>query len=426
MSTLPKIERLPDARVVCRVTFEPEKVKRSETDAIARLAQEVKLPGFRPGKAPAEMVREHVKEEAILEEIVRNLLPETFSSLLKEHNIKPIIHPKVELEFRNPLTLKITFVEKPEVTVKGIDKINIEKKKAAFDQKDVDRMEQYFLDQHRTYAPIDRASKAGDRVHLDFHGVDEAGKEIQGTRSVDYPVILGSKTLIPGFEDALVELRPGEQKFFKINFPEKYHEKSLSGAPVTFHATVKKVEEVHTPELSDEFAKKHFGVANRTELRKQIEERMQAEEDRIEQSRREQLLFEAIREKTQVKIAPELLEEEEHAVMQQFDEQLKSQGLTAQEWLKQSKKDPVELRKEMQERAEKRIRLRLGLEKVVEEKGKRLTDADMEQVIKEYLQSVPEEQRLEAASKFQKGSELYERLHWQTEVQRTIEHMLSQ
>lgn len=346
----PTIERLPDSRVVCRVIFEPEKVKRSETEALARLAQEVRLPGFRPGKAPPELVRGHVKEESVLEEMVRNLLPETLSSLLKKHHIKPIIHPKVELDSRDPLTLKITFVEKPEVTVKGIDKIKIEKKKAAFDQKDIDRMEQYFLDQHRTYASIDRASKTGDRVHL---------------------------------------------------------------------------EEVHTPELNDEFAKKHFGVADRAELRKQIEERMRAEGDQIEHSRREQLLFDAIREKTQVKIAPELLEEEEHAVMQQFDEHLKSKGLTAQDWLKQSRKDPVELRREMQERAEKRIRLRLGLEKVVEEKGKRLTDTDMEQVIKDHLQSVPQEKRLEMATQFQNGSELYERLRWQTEVQRTIEAMLA-
>ena len=94
----PKVERLPDSRVVCTVTFEPDDVKKSQDQALRTLSAQVNLPGFRPGKAPPELVKEQIKEEHVLEETVKGLLPQTFSRLMKENEIKPIIHPKVELE----------------------------------------------------------------------------------------------------------------------------------------------------------------------------------------------------------------------------------------------------------------------------------------------------------------------------------------
>src|SRR3989338_3317208 len=421
----PKVERLPDSRVVCTVTFEPDDVKKSQDQALRTLSAQVNLPGFRPGKAPPELVKEQIKEEHVLEETVKGLLPQIFSKLMKENDIKPIIHPKVELQKKDPLTLKITFVEKPIVTIKGLEKIKIEKKAPAFDQKDIENMERYMLEQHRKYTQMDRASKSGDRLTVDFHGTDADEKEIPGTRSVDYQLVLGSKTLIPGFEDALLELKPGEKKSFKLNFPEKYHEKSLSGAPVTFHSTVKKVEEVHTPELSDAFAKEHFGAENVADLRKKIEERMTAEEERVERYRREQQLFEQIQDKTQVKLPPELIEEEEQMLLSQWEDDLRSRGMSAEDWFKQSKKTPVELRADVKDRAEKRIKLRLGLEKIIEEKNKRLTDEQMQPVIKQYLSTLPDDQRIQAASALQKGTEAYERLRWQAELQQTIELMLA-
>ena len=419
------IERLPDARVRCTVTFEPERVRASEEKALEHLAASVKLPGFRPGKAPGDMLREKIDPNELLEETIRQLLPETFSSLLKEHDIKPIIHPKVELQKKDPLTLTVTFVEKPTVKVKGLEKIKVEKKEPKVDGKDVERMENYFLEQHRTYTPVERASKEGDRIKVDFHGTDEQGKEIEGTRSQSYGIVLGSKTLIPGFEDALLGLKKDEKKSFALKFPEKYHAEKLAGTPVTFHASVVGVEEVNSPKMDDAFAKKNFNVESVAELRKQIEDRMRAEENNIERSRREQALLEQIREHTVVELAPELVDEEEHAVMEQFERQLREQNMSAADWFAQSKKDPVELRNEMKEQAKKRITLRLGLEKVVEEKGQRLTEDDMKKVIEEFVRSLPPEKRKEIDTQLQKGSDLYERLRWQKEVEQTIEILLA-
>ena len=135
--------------------------------------------------------------------------------------------------------------------------------------------------------------------------------------------------------------------------------------------------------------------------------------------------MEQIREHTVVELAPELVDEEEHAVMEQFERQLREQNMSAADWFAQSKKDPVELRNEMKEQAKKRITLRLGLEKVVEEKGQRLTEDDMKKVIEEFVRSLPPEKRKEIDTQLQKGSDLYERLRWQKEVEQTIEILLA-
>lgn len=419
------IERLPGSRVRCTVEFSREQVKARENEALKRLASRVKIQGFRPGHAPEEMLREKINPEQLFEETIRGLLPSTFESLLKEHNIQPIIHPKVEVQSRDPLKIQVTFVERPEVTLKNVEGIRIEKKESKTDDKDVDNMVRYLLEQKRTFTESDTAAAAGDQVRLDFHGTDTDGKEIPGTRSQGYSVVLGSKTLIPGFEDALIGLKPGDETSFTVTFPEKYHAEELRGKPATFHAKVLRVQHVQTPELTDAFAKEHFGMATAAEMKETIRTKMLLEEEQIERTRREGELLERIRAATDVVIAPELVEEEEHAVLEELDQQLKAQGLTAKDWMAQSKKDPVELKKDIADRAEKRIRLRLGLQKLVETNGKRLTEDDVFPLIEEFRRGVPEKDRVSVEPRLRKGGDLYDRIRWQHEVEGTIRLMLA-
>lgn len=425
MAISSSIERLPGSRVRCAVEFSRAQVAEHEKEALKRLASRVKIQGFRPGHAPEGMLREKIDAEQLFEETIRSLLPSTFESLLKEHNIQPIIHPKVEVQSRDPLKIHITFVERPEVTLKNVEGIRIEKKEMKADDKDVEKMVYYLVQQKRTFTESPEPSAAGDQVRLDFHGTDSAGKEIEGTRSQGYSVVIGSKTLIPGFEDALIGLKPGDEKSFTVTFPEKYHAEELRGKPATFHAKVLRVQHVKTPELTDAFAKEHFGLTTAAEMKETIRTKMRSEEEQIERTRREGELLEKIRAATDVTIAPELIEEEEHAVLEELDQQLKAQGLTAKDWMSQSKKDPVELKKDITDRAEKRIRLRLGLQKLVETKDKRLTDEDMAPLLQEFRKGIPEKDRATVEPRLRKGGDLYDRIKWQHEVQGVIEGMLA-
>ncbi|MBI3331481.1 trigger factor [Candidatus Peregrinibacteria bacterium] len=425
MTNKPDIKRLPGARAECIVTFPKEKVAPAEQRALQRLAGSVKLPGFRPGKAPSDLLRSHIDPQQLLDETIRTLLPDTFSTLLKEHELKPIIHPKVELQSRDPLTLKITFVERPEVKLKGAEKIKIEKKTPKVDDKDIERMVQYLLEQQKKTTEVDRSAKEGDQVEMDFAGTDESGKEIEGTAAKGYTVVIGSNSLIPGFEDALKGLKKGDKKTFTLKFPEKYQAEHLRGKPVTFAVTVTKVEDVTMPTLTDEFAKANFGEESAAVLKKKIEEQMRAQEENVESQRREQALLEKIREATQVEIAPELVDDEEQSLLEELRQQLDRQRLTLADWVKQMGKKPEELQKEMRDRATKRLQLRFGLGKLVDEKNARLTPEQMKPVMQEFLGTLPEDRRLDAAGQMQIGSDLYERVKWQREVENVIAEMLA-
>lgn len=221
------VNRLPKARIECTVKFTKEDVKPAEERATAKLSEKVKVDGFRPGKAPADILQSRIDPDKLFEETIRELLPDTFTKLTKENEIKSIIPPKVEAESRDPLTLKITFVEKPDVTLKALSKIKVPKKEPKVTKKDIDQMVDYVMKQHQKTKEADRASDKGDQVTIDFWGEDMAGAEIEGTRTQGHQVVIGSSTLIPGFEDELKGLKKGEEKTFTITFPEKYQAEQL-------------------------------------------------------------------------------------------------------------------------------------------------------------------------------------------------------
>lgn len=214
--TLPK--KLKQSRTACTVTFTDDEAAAAEQKALQKLGENIRIEGFRPGKAPADLLRQKIDPTQLSEEAVHSLLPGVFSAILKEHSLHPIIPPKVDLTSRAPLTLVLTFVEKPEVKVKGADKIRIAKKDLAVEEKDVARMTDYLRNQYRTRTPADRPAKDGDELTVDFVGHLD-GKEAEGTRATGYTLTLGSKSLIPGFEEGLIGMKKSEQKTFNVTFP---------------------------------------------------------------------------------------------------------------------------------------------------------------------------------------------------------------
>jgi len=259
---------------------------------------------------------------------------------------------------------------------------------------------------------------------MNFWGEDMAGQEIEGTRTEGHQVVLGSKTLLPGFEEELVGIKKGDKKTFTLSFPEKYHAEHLQGKPVNFHVTVTKVEEVHLPELTDAFVKEHLGAESAEAFRKQVQESMRSQEENVERKRREEALLEKIQEATDVDLAPELIEEESRGMFEELVNQLQRQQISFEDWLKQSGKNPEEIQKEMTERGEKRLRLRLGMQKLIEEKEIDISDDEMTHIVQEFLTPAPEEQRKELEKAYKKGQQAYEQLRWQKKVERAMEAML--
>jgi len=424
MSNTPTTKRLKGGRVECTVTFSEVETAPAEEKALHELSREIEIEGFRKGNAPMEMVRSKVNSDKLFEQTIHNLLPSTFEKLVESENIKPIIHPRVEVVSKDPLTVKIIFLEKPEVKLKGIEKIKIEKKEPKVEEKEMQKMIDYVLSKHKKNTPVDRPAKAGDLITMDFWGEDKDGKEIEGIRTEGHQVEIGSKVLIPGFEDALIGLSKEEEKSFTLVFPEKYHAEKLQNQPVTFHVTVQNIEEVYLPELNDEFAQKELQAKDSADFKKQIEDSMLQQEVTMEDQRRERILMDEIAKCTTVDLADELVDEETKQMFGEFSQQLQQQGMTLETWMAQSGKKPEEVMNDMKEQSITRLKLRLGMQKLIEEKQMDISDEEMNMVIEDFLAQANPEQRKEVEASYQKGAQAYEQLKWQKNVEKVLSEML--
>jgi trigger factor len=424
MSKFEKAKSLPGARKEYAVSFDEAELMNAEKKALTLLADQVRIPGFRPGKASPEMVKERVRKEDLLEETIRMLLPEAVSSIMEKEQLKPIMPPKVEVTSASPLAVSIRFIEKPEVTVKGLEKLAPKKEEVKVDAKDVDRMVDYLLQQHRTTGIVTRPAAEKDEVTMDFSGTDEHGKEIPGTKAEDYKVVIGSKSLIPGFEEALKGLSAGGEKTFQVTFPQEYHAEHLKGKPATFAVKVKSVAEVHMPALTDEFVKEKKMGESAAAFRAEIEKTLRDQEEHMNRQKRESAMFEALAKATTVDLAPELIETEARALAEDLGNQLDRNKLTLEAWLAQQKKTPQQLKEEMENEAKRRLTLRFGLEKALEMKKIEVTDDEMKTVMEEAKQELSQEERISHAAEYATGGEAYERIKWQKTVEKFLKEML--
>lgn len=378
------IERKKAHRVEMTAVFDAATVAAAEKAAILRLGAEVKLEGFRPGKAPADMLKAQLNPQRLFEETVHDLLQERLAGLLEEHAIRPVIPPRVEAVSRTPVTLKIVFVEKPEATVKA-GKIKVEKKEMQVEQKDIDGVVASTLEQFAVKTPVDRAAKEGDEVVMTFRGSDKDGNDVAGASAEGYEIVLGSKQLVPGFEDALVGLAKGEAKTFTVTMPAKYHAKELANQPMTFAVTLTEVREVQRPALTDAFVKEKLSFDSVDAWKKHIEGNIRAQDERFLAMQREQELMQQIIKHTSVDLAEELVAEETKALIEEFAERLAQRGQTLSDWLKQTGKKPEDAEKEFGTQAAERLTLRLGLAALIEEKKVELTQEETDALTKDTL-----------------------------------------
>ena len=424
MSTDPVINRLKQGKVECLVSFTDDETKAAEEQALKELGKNVKIEGFREGNVPADMLREKVDEADLVEETIRILLPSAFEKL-EDQDLKPIMPPKVEAESRDPLTVKIILIERPEVKLKGIGKIKVEKPEPKVDDKDIDRMVDYLLKQHQTTVVVDRAAKEDDQVTMDFWAADAvSGKEVPEIRSEGYQVIIGSGSLLPGFEDSLKGKKAGDTAEFPLTFPEKYHAESLQNKPVTFHVTLKQVEEVNLPKLTDEFAKEKLNAESADKLKEQIRESMVLQEEDMSRQNRQKSLFESIAKAATVDLAEELVTYETQQLFEELQNQLKQQNITLEQWLTHSKMTSEEAHADMQKKAIDRLTLRLAMQQLVDEKAPEMSDDDMKAHVTDFLSQAPEEQRKEMEELYKPGKPHYEELKWQRRVELVVAEML--
>ena len=415
-------KELPKSCVECMVTFDESEVAPVREAIIRKHGASVTVPGFRPGKAPIETLEQKVDPRRVMEDTVRQLLPDAIDQALNENEWKPIARPGVSVEAVDPLTVKVVFPLQPTVKLKKV-KIDLKQKEPQVDDKDIDRVVESSLKQRQTVSEVNRPAQASDRVTVSFYGEGADGNEIEGTRIENREVDIGSKTLIPGFEDALIGLSAGDEKSFELTFPEKYHKEELQGAPVTFHATLHCVDEVQTPELTDAFAKEHLAVDSADMYRQVVRDSLLEQEKRAWRSSQEQQVLNAIADATDVELADVLIEEEVQGLFAQLRRQLEQQGIGFESWLAVSGKKPEDIEAEFREQAIVRLKTRFGIEKRIEDDGITASDDDINALIEERAATAPPEQADQVRQAYQLP-EYRADIEWQAKVNTLISSYL--
>lgn len=381
-----EIKKLPESQVEVKVTVSWDEWEKYIDQAASDFSKEIKIQGFRAGKAPKDMVEKKVGTAALLDAAAQQAIRATYPKVIVEKKLEVIGQPKAEilkLAQGNELEYKIVSAVVPEAKLKdwkkAVAKINKEhdKKPTEVSEEDVTKEIEEIAKGRVQHVTVDREAKEGDNVILDFE-VKQSGVPIENGTSKNHPMILGRGVFIPGFEEQVVGMKAGEVKEFELNFPEEYHAKDLAGQPAQFTVTVNEVQERKTPEVTDEFAKSLGKFKDLAEMRKSVSEGMQEEKKNEMKEKRRAEIIEALIEATEVELPHVLIHEELHKMIGEFELQLQGMNITFEQYLTQIGKSIDEIEKEWEPQAIKRIKAALALEELAKEKEIEIPNEDVE------------------------------------------------
>jgi trigger factor len=377
--------QLSDTTIKLAITGDEATLESIKQQVLNDLKKKVKLPGFREGKVPLELVERNLDPNVFQNEFLDLALNRLYAAALDQERIRPVAQPKVNLTKFVPFTTlefdaeleAIGAIKLPDYT-----KISVPRKAVKVTDKQVDEVIESLRLRMAEKKTVDRAAKDKDEIWIDFAGVDAKTKEpISGGEGNDYPLILGSNTFIPGFEDKLIGVKPGEEREFTLEFPKDYGVKALQGRKVTFKVTTTKVQEVVLPKVDDEFAAKAGPFQTVTELREDVKKQLAAEDNYQAQRDYESDLLAAISDKTEVAIPKSLVDEELDRVDREERQNLAYRGQTWQEHLAAEGVSEEEHREKNRAGAELRVKAGLILADIAEKENIQLTPQELDMQI---------------------------------------------
>jgi len=313
---LVKVESTGTLERRMRVELPAERIEKEVASRLQSVARTAKIKGFRPGKVPPKVVSQHYGAQ-VRQEVLSDLMSKSYSDAIAQENLQPVARPVIEPDVAGDskdFVYVATFDVLPEVKLKDLDKIEVSRPEVDISDDDKADMITNLRKQRATWNVVDRESKDGDRVVVDFDGriKDEPFPGGQGT---EVPVVLGQGAMLPDFEKALFGVSADEEKTFKVKFPKDYHSEDLQGKKVDFSIKVHRVEEEELPALDDSLAEL-YGVSEGglDKLREDIAKNMRREADqKIAADIKEQALS-ALLEHNPIEIPNSLKHQEMHSM----------------------------------------------------------------------------------------------------------------
>jgi trigger factor len=306
------VETLKGLERKVTISVPAEKVEEEVSLRLRNLARKAKVDGFRPGKVPLNVIKKRYSN-SVRQEVARDMVQSTLYEALKDKDLVPAGYPSVEpeqIESGKDFRYSATFEIFPDITISELEKAQVEVVKASITDKDVNNMLEKLREQNKEWSEVKRVIQKDDKAIIDFEGFID-GTPFEGGKATDFEVVLGSGSMIPGFEEGLIGKEIGKEFDLPATFPKDYGHKDLAGKEANFKVTVKKVMEGKLPKLNDEFAVKFNVTEGGIEaLKEDIQQNMNRELERRVSSMNREAVFDKLLEKNKFEIPTALINQE--------------------------------------------------------------------------------------------------------------------
>jgi trigger factor len=434
-----KIETTPldDHQVRLTVEIEADVLESSKRKAAKELAKKVKIPGFRPGKAPYNVIQKHVGDATIFENAIDIILDDIYPKVIEESKIDPYGPGKLEeIKELEPPTFEFLVPLAPVVKLDNYKDIRLDFEEKEITNEDVDKVIDSLRDNQAVIEPVDRSAEEGDMVYILLSGErkgekDEKRKVLIEERS--YPVIIEKESVdtaseypYPGFSRNLIGMSPEEEKTLEYQFPDDYEFDDLQGATGVYKLKVQEVKGRRLPDAGDDFAKSIGDYENMEGLRAEITKSLKERTERDQNKEYEDKIIDKLLESAEIKHPPQMLDHEIDHFIQDLERQLASQGMNLEVYLKSREIDMEALREEIKPNAKERMLRALLISEIASQEEITLTQEEIEEKTKQTLSEIQEFYSEADAKKFTRGdvfSRLVNRIVSDEIIDRTLERL---
>lgn len=379
------------------VKFKMEFTAEEFENAIVKVYQKEKdrfeIDGFRKGKAPRSLIEKRYGETIFFDEAINNLFSLNYPLAMDELDLNVIDYPKTEMsqvKKGEPFDVTVTVTVYPEFEVTGYKGVEIERVPAEVTDEDVDKEIANMADRNSRMVEVDRPAQDGDTVLIDYAGF-VGDEQFEGGTAERYPLKIGSGTFIPGFEDQLIGAKKDEDVEVKVTFPEEYHSEDLAGKEAIFKCKVHEIKEKEVPEIDDDFVKDVSEFDTLDELKASKREELQKAAEARAEDQMKNSVIEKIFEANDIDVPDVMVEEEIDSSLQQFDQQLRVQGMDLNTYVQYMGEDMNKFRESIREDAFKKTKTRMIVAKIVDQEEFDVTDDE----IHEYLEDMAKQYGME-------------------------------
>ena len=358
---------------------------------VKRIAPQVRMPGFRPGKVPANLVRK-MHGEQLHAQVVNDTIQSSVDELMKDKGLRPAMQPTVALkdgyDQGKDAEIDVSLEILPEIDTPDVEGIKLERLVVPVDESAIDETLQRIADQNKTFKDAAKTKKAaeGDQVIIDFVGSID-GVEFEGGKAEDAPLVIGSGTFIPGFEDQLKGVKTGDEKVVKVTFPEEYQAEHLAGKDAEFAVTVKAVKTPEDSKIDDEFAK-NLGLESADKLRELVKAQMEQETAGLTRTQMKRQLLDALAAGHDFAVPEGMVDAEFEQIWQQL-----TQEASREEDPEAALKEIEGERDDYRRIAERRVRLGLLLSEIGQANGVQISSQEMSMLMQQAAQQYRPEDR---------------------------------